>query len=87
MFIQCANNPALYGFERAGGRILVVGEKRALSGASIGGWMSADDDRLRRESMLIRAVGGGVERSIGVERSGRSSGKSALIYSGAFSVS
>ena len=63
--------------------MFVVGEKRALRGASMGGWTSADDDRLRRESMLIRAVGGGVVRSIGVDRSGRSSGNSALIYSGA----
>ena len=63
MLIQCVNNPALYGFNNAAGRIFVVGEKRAFNGASIGGCTNAADDKLRSESMLIRAVGGGVDNS------------------------
>lgn len=41
----------------------MVGEKRALRGASIGGWTSAAEDKLRSEVMEIRAVGGGVDKS------------------------
>ena len=40
-----------------------MGEKRAFSGASMGGWINAADDRLSRESMDILAVGGGVDKS------------------------
>lgn len=63
MFIQCANRPALYGLSKAGGKRFAVGEKRAFNGASMGGWINAAEDKLRRESILIRAVGGGVDKS------------------------
>jgi hypothetical protein len=53
----------LYGFSNAGGNRFVVGEKRAFNGASIGGWINAAEDKLRRESILILAVGGGVDKS------------------------
>lgn len=36
-----------------------MGLKRALRGASMGGWISAADERFRRESIEMRAVGGG----------------------------
>ena len=86
MFIQWAKSWRLLGFRRAGGVRLVVGEKRASRGASMAGWISAAELKFRRESMEIRAVGGGVDRSscfIGEGKSGRkfSFAKSVARYS------
>jgi hypothetical protein len=69
--IQWAKRPALYGLSNTGGRTFLVGEKRALRGASIGGWIRAAEDKFSSESMLMRAVGGGVDRSsLGTDQSG-----------------
>ena len=63
----------------------MVGEKRAFNGASMGGWMRAAEDKFSRESILIRAVGGGVDKSsviIVSDKSGRNSfAKSVARYS------
>lgn len=65
--------------------MLVVGEKSAFNGASMDGWTSAAEDKFRRESILMRAVGGGVDKSSrdrGFGKSGRGSfAKSVARYS------
>ena len=86
IFIQCANNCRLFGFSRAGGVRLVVGEKSASRGASMAGWINAAELRFKSESMEIRAVGGGVDRSscfMGLGKSDRklSFAKSVARYS------
>lgn len=58
-----------------------MGENSAFKGASIGGCTRAAEDRLRRESILIRAVGGGVDRSSVVESGGFKSGRNSLAKS------
>ena len=63
ILIQCAKSCRLFGFRSAGGVKHAVGENRASRGASMAGWIKAAEERLRRESMLIRAVGGGVDNS------------------------
>lgn len=63
ILIQWAKSWRLLGLRRAAGVILVVGENRASRGASMAGWISAAEERFKRESMLMRAAGGGVDNS------------------------
>ena len=63
MLIQWAKSCRLLGLRRAGGVRLVVGENRASRGASMAGWIRAAEDKFKSESMLMRAAGGGVDKS------------------------